>query len=430
MVSVLMLTTNLCAQSNYEIAGVYLKKAERNYANLKIKESLKDFNKALKYLDTITRDNVAELGVLIHYEAANYEEAKQYSKKYFQLAKNRSSERYEEMLSLYVKIEEKLEQKAEEERIEKEKREKEKRRLKKIDSLKNVWDGLYKTMIVKADSIYSFNKDSLAVYKKGDYYGVMNDQGEVLVNASKYSSYKYFDGYILFMNSNVNPTKVYCYNSSEKKGYRIPDISEFSPASTNYGKVMLPRANGKLVMYPNNTNKVVVFDLEKEKFIRIANTKELLKNLKRSDVIDRFKKEDEVKIQGEWYVFGGSIGGGVYPIFNEDSNELYGYLFSESKKLVSKDKYPYLGAFYNKKLQVITQKTSFWINEQGNTIEAPKQEKYTGLSKVIKRNDGEYQFYKNINGKKYIILGDKKLKTFKDYLKDFKVDKDIFETEK
>ena len=49
-------------QTNKEIAGVYIRKAQANYSSLKLDEASKNFERAVKLLDTITEANVARLG--------------------------------------------------------------------------------------------------------------------------------------------------------------------------------------------------------------------------------------------------------------------------------------------------------------------------------------------------------------------------------
>ena len=68
--SLLMLFSSLFfyGQTNEEIAGVYIRKAQKNYSNIEIDEASKNFNKALKLLDTINQSDVARLGTLIEFE--------------------------------------------------------------------------------------------------------------------------------------------------------------------------------------------------------------------------------------------------------------------------------------------------------------------------------------------------------------------------
>ena len=130
---VILLSSNfLTAQSDKEIADVYLKKAKDNYAKLETEKALSNFNKAVKLLDTITKSDQARLGVLIHYELMDYKEAFKYAKWYFKLVKNKRTKNYQQLLELYVDIKDELDkQLADEKRLEAE-------RLKKRRKC-NVW---------------------------------------------------------------------------------------------------------------------------------------------------------------------------------------------------------------------------------------------------------------------------------------------------
>ena len=50
---VLFFSISLFSQTNEEIAGVYIRKAEKNFSELQIDEAAKNFGKAIKLLDTI-----------------------------------------------------------------------------------------------------------------------------------------------------------------------------------------------------------------------------------------------------------------------------------------------------------------------------------------------------------------------------------------
>ena len=79
----------------------------------------------MKNIDTITSANTAKLGALIYYEKSDFKEAKVYIKQYFQLATNKSSNEYTELIGISADINEKFEaqllaeKKQEEERIRK-----------------------------------------------------------------------------------------------------------------------------------------------------------------------------------------------------------------------------------------------------------------------------------------------------------------------
>ena len=76
-------------QTNEEIAEVYIRKAQKNYSNIEIDEAAKNFNKAIKLLDTVNKASIARLGTLIQFELREYEEAKRYSRFYFKLVKSK-----------------------------------------------------------------------------------------------------------------------------------------------------------------------------------------------------------------------------------------------------------------------------------------------------------------------------------------------------
>ena len=80
------------AQSNKDIASVYIKRSEESLSNLEIELSLVHFNKAMKYMDTITSSKVAKLGAFIHYELNNFGDAQILAKQYFVLVKNKRTE--------------------------------------------------------------------------------------------------------------------------------------------------------------------------------------------------------------------------------------------------------------------------------------------------------------------------------------------------
>ena len=134
------------------------------------------------------------------------------------LAKNKKSEDYTDMLDLYVMIEEELE-KIEAERVKQEKarlaREKETRR---IDSLKNVWQKRANKMTLNVKYVEAFNKNNMSVFKNGEYVGIIDHLGKVIVNADVYKAAKQYDGFIVLMNDIKEPTKV--LNDSEAPFYR------------------------------------------------------------------------------------------------------------------------------------------------------------------------------------------------------------------
>ncbi len=419
IVTLLLLSMGtLLAQSDKEIAAVYLKKAKSSYAKLETDLALKNFNKALKLLDTITKSDQARLGVLIHYELRNYKEAFKYAKQYFVLVKNKRTKDYQQLLELYVDIKDELDkQLAEEQRLEAERLKKEKE-IQRIESLKSAWKNKVDAMTVQADSIYSFDKNRVALYSNSGHFGIIDDSGDILIKADSYKAAYHFDGYIILMNKTENPTKIYCYNTQSKVSYQLPDISAFNQLSTNYGQVMLPRGNNRLVAYPDNSLKVLVYDLATQKFIHLENEKVLFKSLQKKKVISGYNKDGDVKVNKKWYHFGGIVGGGISPLFNKDYS-INGYLCAVDGRKLERSVYNYIGSFYNDRLQVITNGNTFWINKNGTKVSAPVNENgtYTGLSKIEKYKDHSYLVYQNIGGKKTFISADKKLLNQTDYIK-------------
>lgn len=420
------------SQSNKDIANVYIKRANESISNLDAETARVSFDKAMRYLDTITSANVARLGMQIYYEIHHKEEtpqqqlellqvSKKYSNQYFLLEKNRKSEDYKTATEDYVLIleaEEELQNKikfieAEEARQAKE--------LKRIDSLKTVWRNKSTAMAINVDSIYDFNKNNIALFKKANFYGLMNDVGEVIVPANEFKDVVYFDNYFIFKNKNTEATKLFCFNSNTKKGFVIPPISDFNTLSTHYGKIMLPRGNGRLITYPNNSTKPFVFDLNVKKTVVVANEKELFKNLDKSDAIDKYNKDGEVKVNKEWYKFGGHLGGGIHPLYAEEGYELKGFLCAiDGKFLDVVSDYQYIGAFYNGKFEAIQGENRIWINQNGTKVSDAKDDsgKYSGTSKVVKLEDGSYQIMRE----GIIILGDEKLEKMPDFLRKFKAE--------
>ena len=404
------------AQSNKDIANVYVKRSQESLNNLEIQLSLEHFNKAMKYMDTITSPKVARLGTFIHYELRNFAEAQSLAKQYFLLMKNKKSEEYIELLDLYVNINEELEvQLAEEKRLEEERIKKEKE-LKRIDSLKTIWNNKSESLTLKVDSIYKFNKNNLAIYAHNNYYGIISDRGDIIVKADEYKDVISFDGFIIFKNKEQEATKIYCYNTRENSGFLLPSPSDFNTLSTHYGKVMLPRGNGRLVTYPNNSYEPMVYDLNVKKNVKVANKQDLFKSLKKNDVIDKYNKDEEFKINKVWYSFGGHLGGGIHPLYFNKNYQVHSFLCSvDGKMLKASSTYQYIGAFYNSKFQALKEGKTVWINQNGTIVSTPEDEsgKYLGNTKVVKLDTGSYQLMKDA----FIVLGGEKLEKLADFLR-------------
>jgi hypothetical protein len=415
----LLTFTLISAQSNKDIASVYIKRSQESLSNLEIELSLEHFNKAMKYMDTITSSKVAKLGAFIHYELRNFADAQSLAKQYFVLVKNKKTDEYLEFLDLYININEEYEaelienKRLEEERIRKEKE------LKRIDSLKTIWNNKSESLSLKVDSIYTFNKDNLAIFKANNYFGIVTDKGEVLVKADEYQDALCFDGFFILKNKEQEATKMYCFSSNSKTGFLLPSPSDFNPLSTHYGKIMLPRGNGRLVTYPNNSYEPMVYDLNVRKSVKVANKQDLFKNLKKNDVIDKYNKDDELKINKVWYNFGGHLGGGIHPLYLDHNYKIHSFLCSiDGNLLRTSSSYQYIGAFYNNKFEAFKDNKTVWINQNGTKVNAPNDESgvYTEGVKVVKLTNGSYQLMKD----GFIVLGNEKLEKMADFLRNNK----------
>ncbi|VAV84216.1 hypothetical protein MNBD_BACTEROID02-2001 [hydrothermal vent metagenome] len=398
------------SQTNSEIAGVYIKRAEQSFQKSEIENSLKIFNKALKYIDTISDSRIARLGMLLHYETKEYFLARSYSYDYFKLVKDKTTADYDLMLEIFVNIMEEIDEfKIEQKRLETERKieEAEQRR---VDSLKRVWSSNSEKFIINIDSLSKFNGNNIAVYKKGDAYGLIDDLGNIAEEATNYKHVISYDNFILLLRDKEKPTKIYCYNSNTKKGFVLPSVETFNSKSTHYGKVMLPRGNGDLVTYPNNSKKVFVYNLVSKEFKADKDQIVLLKELKKNDIIDKYNKEGQVKINKAWYYLGGKIGAGIYALYKGE-NRLHGFLNTSNGNVLSQEYYNHLGAFYNGNFELIENDKTFWMNDEGIRQEVNRDEsgKYHGLSRFLKLREGEYQIIQNIDGQDYIVLGNEKL---------------------
>lgn len=419
------------AQSNKDIANVYIKRAkEAIETSINYKEALVQFNKALKFMDTVTDRNVASLASLIFYENHLYKstekekleflkKSESYSKQYFLLATNKASEEYANNLENLILIKETIEEievkvkKEEDERIKKEKEHK------KIDSLKTIWNKKSETLSLKVDSIYAFNKNNIALYTKEENFGVIDDRGRILLEATTYKNGLNSEGFILLTDKKEEATKIYCFNTNDKNGFLLPSISEFNSTASHYGKLMLPRGNGRLVTYPNNSYEPMVYDLNVKKIVRVSDDVELFKFLKKEDIIDKYNKDNEVRVDKEWYKFGGDLGGKLYPLYGEDNYNVHSFFCaSNGKMLKSESGYEFIGAFYEDKYQVIKKGKVIWIDQEGAKVSAAKDayQKYEGDSKVVKLETGKYQILRN----DVIVLGDKELEKLVEFLRKHK----------
>lgn len=432
LIIIFFLTFNfISAQSNQEIANVYITRAYDAIASdLDMEKAFLMFGKAMRYTDTIKNKKVASLGVQVYYELHHrqptikeqlsyLEKAKSYSAQFFLLAKNKKSEEYQSSTDYHVSILEDIEKlkeklkKQEEEQLRKEKE------IRRIDSLKTLWQNKSKSLSIQVDSIYAFNKNNIALYQKNSFFGIINDVGEVLLEANEYKEAIAFDGYVIFKNKIIDPTKLYCFNTNTKIGFLIPSISDFNTLSTHYGVVMFPRGNGRLVTYPNNAKKPFIYDLNLRKEILITtDMQELFKRLKKADIIDKYNKENEIKIGKTWFNFGGHLGGGIYPLYAVEGFRLSGFLCSLDGRILNAiADYQNIGIFYDNKYQALKGTDVLWINQNGTKVSASVDESgtYSGTSIVSKLDDGSYQ----IKQDGIIILGNEKLEKMDDFLRSF-----------
>lgn len=407
------------AQNKSEIAKVYINRANNAIEeSIDYKEALELFEKAMKYMDTVTKPSVADLGAKIYFELENYRQAQKYSKQYFLLAKNKNSETYQQQLELFVTIDEKLKEQIERERILEEERIKKSKELKRIDSLKSIWKKTSTDMALKVDSVYNFNANNYALFSKEGKFGVINDKAEIILEAKEYTNAINFAGYFLLLNKSKEATKIYSFNTNSGTGILLPNPSDFNALSTHFGKVMLPRENGRLITYPNNSYEPLVFDLNQGKIVRISNKEDLMKDLKKNDVLRKYNKDGEVKVDKDWYLFGGHLGGGIYPLYVEGDYNVKAFLCSvDGTMLYADSKYDYIGSFHDNKAQAVKGDTISWVNQNGTKVSNAKDSKanYKGDSKVFKVEDGIYQILKN----GVIINGDKKLEKLPEYLRKF-----------
>lgn len=422
-----LLLTFLCAaffshsyaQNNSEIANIYINRAHAVIEeSIDFKEALVLFEKGMKYLDTLVSPSVASLGSRIYFELEKYREAQKLSKQYFLIVKNKKSEEYTQQLELFVAISEELElQIGREIKQEREnfKKAKEQRR---IDSLKNIWKNMSQNFSIEVDSIYQFNVNNYALFNRQGKFGIINDKAEIIVKAKDYSSSASYAGFILLKNKEKKPTKIYYFNTNNGSGSLLPNPSDFNSISTHYGKVMLPRSDGRLVTYPNNSYEPMVYDLNQNKIVTTLNKERALKFLKINGVIKKYNDDDEVKIDKSWYIYGGHIGGGIHPLYIKNNYDVNAFLCSiDGTVLFTASNYDHIGAFYEGSAQAIKGNTVFWINQNGTKISQGIDNKaiYSGNSEVVKVTEGVYQIIRNNK----IIRGDETLEKMKDFLNKF-----------
>ncbi|WP_179022304.1 hypothetical protein [Winogradskyella forsetii] len=462
----------IIAQSNSEMGAYYLMRSEALFFNKEINRSLELFNKSLEYMDSIPNSRVAKLGMLLNFEHKKCFEASSYGKSYFEFEKDKSTEEYQYMLKTYDYIlkelgtdmeeparyieapinniqepfmdNEELDKNTEEfgnsideldkgieelvrdieeldHNIEKLGRDNEEHKVlmtsifneeivdKRFDSLNNKWINLSRRYEVHIDSIYEFNKYKLAVFSKNNQLGIMDDTGNIIEKPQSYNHFLTYDGYALMLDKQDHPTKIYVYNFKTRQGFVLPEISTFNSNSLHYGKVMLPRANGLIVTYPDNSNNAYVFNVKSKLFVTSDTEREhFLRKLKKNDIIETYKAE-QVRVKGRWLTIGSELGAGVYEL-HEFGNR-YGYLNTLDGKVWNEKYYNYLGGFCNGNFELIEGEKRFWMDVDGLKSETNEDENgtYSGDSRFVKREDGIYVIIQNREGKDYLIYGDEAL---------------------
>lgn len=402
------------SQSSSEIAEVYLKKSEEELKKKDLTKAVVYFDRATSLLGEKTNAKVEEIGTMIYYNLEDYNGAKEHAKKYFSLTKDKGSERYNEILFLYVEIEEKIEAenkvKAELLAAELLKQKEQKR----LDSLTNVWQSISLKLTIEADTIYKFDKNNIAVFKNSKgFYGIIDDKGTELTTLGSNTNFMHYDGKIVLMEGlKDRSTKVTIFDTSSKESTVLPPVNKFNALSSNYGKVMLPRDNGLLVCYPNNSTKILVFDLKSKSFKVPSMLERYYDYWKSQKVIKKYNKENQIKIDKEYLNLGGDVGGSL-AFYNED-NSLFGFITAGGKKLKASE-YKYVGTLANGSIEAIKQNGSqVWLSEKGETVTdlINKNGFYSGTT-IIKKVDSKYQM---LNEKNEIMKGESVLVSLEQYL--------------
>lgn len=409
------------SQTGQEIANVYFKRAEEAMGKINYPLALKEFNKGVEVLGKIEKPKVAEMGTLIHYELKNFKKGLEYSQTFFVLSNNKSSEQYKQMLRLFVEMQDNLKEKEKEDKrkaAEKLAREKE---LRKIDSLKKVWNSLASKFTLEFDNLLPFDKNRVSVFKKGEYYGLIDDKGKILKKAIDHKYAVQNEGFVLFLDSEENPKRVYCYNTEKREGRELPPASRFNQFSDYYEKVMLPRGDGRVVLYPENSFVTVVYVLESKKAFEIQedNLRDIYKDLKKNDIIEKYdRKERTVRIRKTWYTLGNFLKGGIFTLYHSEQKVLQGFLITKGDTgsyILNTNEVDYLGNFYNGKLQGFKGTETVWIAENGEQGSKPKDEfsNYDGDTKIVNVAKGKYQLSKN----GVVFLKSEKLEPLASFLK-------------
>lgn len=362
-------------------------------------------------MDSVPNSRVAKLAALVLYENKKLIEARTYANMYFELEEDKSTEDYRYMLNTFVEIQDEITEQNSKEIFllwpNKDAR--------RLDSINKLWTTKAMSFAIDIDSIYQLNKHNLAIFSKDDKLGIIDDVGNIVKNAQKYNHFITYDGYILLLDKQTNPTEIYAYNCEIKQGVLLPTVSSFNTKSTDYGKVMLPRANGIIVTYPNNSDMAYVYNIKEESFLVKEELNEFLIKLKKNDIVERFKDE-QIFLKDHWLNLGSHLGAGVYELYEADKR--FGYINTYNGLFWDVNYYNYLGGFYNGNFELLEGDNRFWLDEDGLRRDTKKNENdsYSGSSKFIKQADGKYRIFQNKNGKDYLILGDNALLNQRQYI--------------
>jgi hypothetical protein len=98
---------------------------------------------------------------------------------------------------------------------------------------------------------------------------------------------------------------------------------------------------------------------------------------------------------------------------------LFGFLCGIDGTVLQASEFNNLGAFYNGKAHVAKGSDSFWVNQNGTKVDDATNEagKYTGKFELVRLENGGYQIQQEIDGEKFIILGDEKLETLETFIR-------------
>jgi len=416
-VFLLFLALPVFSQSDAEIGAIYVEKSEASLLEGDLDSALEYFSKARRYIKEIEDSNVARVGAMVSNEVRDYTKAKILTQLYFDLNPDNKTSEYQDMLLMYVNIEEAMEAIAiEDEKLRLEKLEQE-RQQRRLDSLTAIWTAEYETFLINMDSITAFNSYNIAAYFKGGNVGIMDHLGQVLVEANTYKEAIEYDGFVLLLDNVERPTRIYAYNAASKDGYQLPSVTQFLPQAYDFGHVMLPRSNGMLVTYPSNANNVFIYDLNTKKYMDNPDMEDQLKTMKKNDIIDRFNSDLEIRMDKNWYTIGNALGGGLHPIYNS-KKELHGFLNTYNGKMFDASYYKFVGPFCSGKYQIIEDGNSLWMDTEGVKFETleNKSGTYSGNSKFVKNTNGTFQILKEVDGKDHLIFKDKSLVVLEDFL--------------